>query len=111
MLPTVLGASVARDRTDWPRALRMVAAVVALPAGISVAVGLARGGVTPGRLLGTLLLVITYTVFVRSNSAIVAPIDDGWKMRRPLRILLVIAVGLLALFALTSVVGVAAAAP
>jgi hypothetical protein len=111
MLPTVLGASLARDRTDWPRAIRMATAVIALPAIIIVAVDLARGGVTPGRLLGTLLLVATYTVVVRSLSAIVAPIDDGWRMRRSVRILIVVAVGLLVVFALTSVVGVATAAP
>ncbi|MEX1106544.1 MAG: hypothetical protein WEB78_10120 [Ilumatobacteraceae bacterium] len=111
MMPTVLGASLARDRTDWPRALRVVAVAVALPAIIIIAADLARGGVTPGRLLGSLLLVTTYTAVVRSISAVVAPIDDGWKMRRTVRVLVVIVVGLLVLFALTSVVGVATAAP
>jgi hypothetical protein len=110
MMPTVLCASLARHRSDWPKALRVILALIALPAPVIIAVDIARNGITPARVLGAVLLVATYTVVVRSTGAIVAPIDDGWRMRRSVRILVVAAAGLLVLFAVTSVVGVATAA-
>lgn len=111
MLPTVLCASLARHRADWPKAVRVLVAVIALPAPIITVVDIARNGLAPGRLLGMALLMATYTAVVMSTGAIVAPIDDGWRMRRRIRILVVAATGMLVLVAVTSVVGIASAAP
>lgn len=111
MMPTVLCASLARDRRDWPRAVRVIVVLLTLPVPISIAVDLAGNGLTPTRLLGAVLLVATYTVVVLSFGTVVAPIDDGWRMRRRVRILLVLATCLLVLLAVTSIVGVATAAP
>lgn len=111
MMPTVLCASLARHRRDWRRAIRVTVLLLALPAPIVIVVDIVRNGVTPGRLFGVVLFVATYALVVRSLGAVVAPIDDGWRMRRRLRIAFVVGTSLLVLFAVTSVVGVATAAP
>lgn len=111
MMPTVLCASLARHRSDWRRAVRVVVSLLALPAPVLVVVDIVRNGITPGRLLGIVLFVATYALVVSSLGAVVAPIDDGWRMRRRVRIAIVVGTSLLVLFAVTSVVGVATAAP
>ncbi len=50
-------------------------------------------------------MVATYAVIVRSLNAVVAPIDDGWRMRRPVKILALVATALLVLFATGTSVG------
>jgi hypothetical protein len=110
MMPTVLCASLAHHRRDWRRAVRVVASLLGLPVPVFVVVDIVRNGITPGRVLGILLFVATYALVVRSLGAVVAPIDDGWRMRRRVRIAIVVATSLLVLFAVTSVVGVATAA-
>ncbi len=109
MLPTVLGASVAGARTDWPRTARVVAAAMALPMPmpIIIAIGLVGDGVTPRRLLGALLLVATYAAIVRSLHTTLASVDDGWRMPRLVRILVGIASAVLLVLVVTSVVGIA----
>ncbi len=106
MLPTVFGASVARSRSDWPRAVRVLFLVLAIPIPISIAVDLVGNGVTPRSVFGAVLLVATYTAIVRSMDAIVAPIDDGWRLRRSVKVLAVVATALLVLLAAWSAVGI-----
>jgi hypothetical protein len=105
MLPTVIGASVAGARTDWPRAARLAAALVAIPVPIIIGVDLVDNGITPGVLLGVVLMVATYAVIVRSSYAIVAPIPDGWRLPRIVRVFTVIAVAMVVLFTVLSAVG------
>jgi hypothetical protein len=105
MLPTVLGASLAGARTDWPRGARLVAALVAVPVPIIIAADLVDNGITPGVLLGVVLMVVTYAIVVRSSFAIAAPIADGWRLPRIVRVLTVVAVAIALLFILFSVVG------
>ena len=105
MLPTVFGATVASARTDWPRAVRVVFAVLAIPVPIIIGADLLGNGVTGGVLVGVVLMVATYAVIVRSLDAVVAPIDDGWRMRRPVKILVLVATALLVVFAAGTSVG------
>ena len=105
MLPTVFGASVATARTDWPRAARLAAALVAIPVPIIIGADLVDNGITPGVLLGVFLMVATYAVIVRSSYAIVAPIADGWRLPRIVRVFTVIAVAMVVLFTVLSAVG------
>lgn len=105
MLPTVFGASLAGARNDWPRAARLAAALVAIPVPIIIAADLVDNGITPGVLLGVVLMVVTYAVVVRSSYAITAPIADGWRTPRTLRVLTVVAGAIALLFVAFSAVG------
>jgi hypothetical protein len=107
MLPTVWGASLACHRADWRRSGRVAAAAIALPIPIVITLDIVRGGITLGRILGLVLMAATYVIVVRSLAAVVAPIDDGWRMRRWLRIVLIAASVLLVLLVVVSAVGVA----
>jgi hypothetical protein len=105
MLPTVVGVSLAGARSDWPRAARLVAALVALPVPIIIVNDLVDHGITPGVLLGVVLMVVTYAIVVRSSFAITAPIADGWRMPRALRVLTVVVAAIAVLFIVLSAVG------
>jgi hypothetical protein len=105
MLPTVFGASLAGARPDWPRAARLAAALVAIPVPIIIGANLVESGITPGVLLGVVLMVATYAVVVRSSYAIVAPICDGWRLPRIVRIFTVVACALVVAFTVFSAVG------
>lgn len=106
MLPTVLGASVASSRSDWPRGARVAAAALAVPVPIVIVIDLAADSVTWRRLFGVLLLAATYTAIVRSLQATVAPLDDGWRMPRRMRVVLAVAASALLVLVATSVVGI-----
>lgn len=106
MMPTVVGASLAGARKDWSWAARLVAALVALPIPIIIAADLVDHGITLGVLLGVVLMVATYAVVVRSSFAITAPIADGWRMPRALRVLGLVAAAIAVLFIVFSAVGV-----
>jgi hypothetical protein len=101
----VFGASVAGARTDWPRAARLAAALVAIPVPIIIGADLVDNGITPSVLLGVVLMVATYAVVVRSSYSIVAPIADGWRLPRIVRVFTVIAVAMVVLFTVLSAVG------
>jgi hypothetical protein len=105
MLPTVFGVSVAGARTDWPRAARLAAAFVAIPVPIIIGTDLVESGITPGVLLGVVLMVVTYTIVVRSSYAVVAPIADGWRLPRIVRVFTVVAVAMVVVFTVFSAVG------
>lgn len=107
MLPTVLGASAAGARRDWPRAVRAVALALAVPAPVVIVGQLAADGLTPRRLLGVLLLVATYAVIVRNVRATLVPVDDGWRMSRRVRLLVTVSAAVLLALVVLSSVGVA----
>jgi hypothetical protein len=100
MLPTVVGASLARWRGDWRRSARVVAALAATPVPLGLVVDLVDAGVTAGRLLGLLLIVGTYSVVVTTTRWVVEPIADGWRLPRAVRIGLSV-LGLVAVAAFT----------
>jgi hypothetical protein len=105
MLPTVLGASVAGARTDWHPAARIAGASVAIPIPILIGADLIGNGITPGVLLGVALMAATYAVVIRSSYAIAAPIADGWRLPRLVRVLAVGAVAMAVLVVALSAVG------
>lgn len=105
MLPTVFGATLAVARTDWPRAARLAAASVAIPVPIFIGANLVEHGITAGVLLGVVLMVTTYAVVVRSSYAIVAPICDGWRLPRIVRVFTVAAVVMVVVVIVFSAVG------
>jgi hypothetical protein len=109
MLPTVLAVSLAVHRRSWPRPVRALLAVIALPIPVAVVVDVIRHDATPWRVLGLLLMLATYAVIVRSLAAVVAPIGDGWRMPRPIRVLAAVAAVLLVLLALAAVVSLVTA--
>ena len=109
MLPTVVGAALARWRPDWRRSARAAVIVVATPTPVVLVVGVWRDGMDARRALGLLLFGATYLLIVASMRSIVAPLGDGWRMRRAARIVLVVA-GVLALLGLAMLtVGVSTA--
>ncbi len=105
MLPTVFGATVAGARTDWPRAARLAAGFVAIPVPIIIGADLVESGISPGVLLGVVLMAATYGVVVRSSYVIVAPIEDGWRLPRVVRLVTVVAVAIVVLLVVLSAVG------
>jgi hypothetical protein len=109
MLPTVAGASLARWRGDWPRPARVAMIMVATPIPVVLAVQTWRDGFGWRQAAGLLLLAATYTIVVTTIRPVVAPLDDGWRMPRFVRIV-AIAAGVLVLTAMVVlVVGVSAA--
>jgi hypothetical protein len=108
MLPTVAAGSLARWRRDWVWPIRTLLAVIAAAAPVAVMVDVADHGVTAGRLLGVLLFALTYASIIVSMRSIVAPVDDGWRMPRLVRVALVLACVAGLLLIAVSVVGVVA---
>jgi hypothetical protein len=83
MLPTVLLASLACWRTDWPRTLRAVLALLALPVVGLVTFGIgAEFGWGLRGLAGILGFVAVYAVVIAALQPTVAPLDDGWRLVR-----------------------------
>jgi hypothetical protein len=109
MLPTVVGASLARWRPDWRRWARVLVAVIAMPSPLMLLVDAVRDGPHPRTVLGLVLVAATYSLIVASMRSIVAPLDDGWRMPRAARVVLVVAgvLGLLMIAMFT--VGIATA--
>lgn len=91
MLPTVVGASLCRWRTDWPRSVRTLAGLLAAPAPLFLLREGWRDGLSVRIITGLLLIAATYSLIVTTTQPIVAPLGDGWRMRRPVRIALVVA--------------------
>ena len=109
MLPTVFGASLASWRRDWPRPVRAGLWLLAAAPPALIATDVVRGGVTSARVFGLALLALTYAAVVRSAAAVVAPVDDGWRMRRAVRVVLAVATALLALQVAVFAVGITTA--
>lgn len=106
MLPTVLGAGLARWRTDWRRAPRVAAALLAAPVPVVLAIQVLseRPGLrTSG---GLALLAVTYAAVVTSFGSVVAPLGDGWRVPRWLRRLTIVAIVVLGAVVAISMFGV-----
>jgi len=83
MLPTVVAASLACWRTDWPRAVRVVVGLLALPVAGIVIFGIAgEFGWGVHGLAGILGFVAVYAVVIAALEPTVAPLDDGWRLVR-----------------------------
>jgi hypothetical protein len=104
MLPTAVAASLAAWRTDWPRALRVLLAVLAAPAALFVVSQIvAEFGWSPATLGRIALFAGIYVIVVTALQPSVAPLADGWRVPRVVRIgaVVVPAAGLIALAAAT----------
>ena len=96
-------------RPDWRPSARVLMIVLAVPAPLTLIVDGWRDGITVRIMLGLLLLAATSTPIVASTRSIVAPLGDGWRVHRAVRIVLVVA-GVLALLGLAMLtVGVSTA--
>lgn len=91
MFPTVVAGSMAAWRSDWPRWARAVPGVLALSVPVLLAVETLRTSLTPGRVAGVALFVATYAVVVWALRPVAAPVADGWRLPRWLRIVAVVA--------------------
>lgn len=91
MFPTVAAGSLAAWRSDWPRWARIVPGALALSGPVLLAAERLRTRVTPGRVAGVVLFVATYTVVVWAMRPVAAPLADGWRLPRWLRIVAVVA--------------------
>jgi len=108
MLPTVLAGALAAWRTDWTRAVRVVVAIAAVPiAGFLAKEIVGDLGWGVHGLTGVALFVALYGVVIVALGPTVAPVADGWRMSRRVRIALTVApVGLGALFVTAALLGV-----
>jgi len=106
MAPTVVLAALARWRRDWHPTLRGVLAVLAAGVPAFVAFGVLRSDVSADRLAGLALFAATYGLVVHTTGAIAAPLGDGWRMRRGVRVVLVTTVGLAVTFVAIGITGV-----
>jgi hypothetical protein len=106
MLPTVVAGSMATWRRDWATPVRWLLCALALAVPASTAVEVWRDGLTGGSLLGLALFAGTYVLAIASMRAIVAPLDDGWRMARWARVVLVVGGVLCLLLVAVSTVGV-----
>jgi hypothetical protein len=89
MFPTVMGAGLARARTDWNKWLRALLALVALgPIGFVARDLVHDFGWSPRALVGLLGLLAVYTAIVWVTWFAFAPQDDGWHLTRRVRLIL-----------------------
>jgi hypothetical protein len=106
MLPTVLAASLACWRTDWPRWTRVLAGVLALPVVLVVVNGIAdEFGWGVQTFAGVVTFLAIYTVVVVALRPTVAPLPDGWHLRRKGRVLLFAGAAVAAVFLAAALVG------
>jgi hypothetical protein len=106
LLPTVAGAALAVWRRDWPRWARLIAAGLAVPVPLWLVADTMSAGVSLGRIVGIVLMVGTYVIVVWALGAVVAPIPDGWRQPRLLRVAVALLGGVAVLAAGSLVVGV-----
>jgi hypothetical protein len=86
MLPTVVAASLARWRRDWPRPWRIGVAVISVPIAAVVVWDIARhGGWTVWTFGRVALFLAIYGVIVTATQPTVAPQRDGAHARRQWR--------------------------
>ena len=93
MFPTVLGAGLATSRTEWRTSIRRLCALVALAPVLFVGNNLrVTFGWSLRMAVGLVAMLLLYAVVVWSVRFSLAAQDDGWKMRRPIRIALAVIV-------------------
>ncbi len=105
MLPTVVAGSLARWRRDWVWPVRALLALGAAVVPVLVVRDVVDHAVTAGRLLGLVLMVATYTAVIHSARSVAAPVDDGWRLRRAVRVGLVLAAVLGVLLIVIAIIG------
>jgi hypothetical protein len=87
MLPTVYLGSLACWRADWSRRVRAVVGAFALPAAGLVVVGIVdKLGWSVRSVTGVVAFAAVYGVVIAALQPAVAPLDDGWHLRRTGRI-------------------------
>jgi len=99
MLPTVVGAGLARSRTDWRRWLRVVCAVLA--AGPVVVVGwqlVDSFGWSMHAMLGFLGMLAIYGIIVAATHFTMAPLADGWRLKGQIKMAILVIIGLFLTF-------------
>lgn len=106
MLPTVLTAALACWRTDWPRWMRVLAGVLALPVVLVVVNGIAdEFGWGVHALAGIVAFLAIYAVVVAALRPTVAPLPDGWHLRHRGRVLLIAGAVVAALYLAAALTG------
>ena len=81
MLPTVVAGALALWRTDWNRAGRLIAGVIALPIPVVVVSDIVRSfGWSVQSLSGVAGFVALYGVVIVALEPTVAPVLDGWHL-------------------------------
>lgn len=107
MFPTVIGAGLARARSDWPRWVRILCVVVALGPVVLVARQLIDDfGWSLHSLAGLLVMLAIYGIIVRSTQFTLEPQADGWRLPRAVRIALLVLTPILFLLALVGAGGI-----
>ncbi len=98
MLPTVVGAGLAKARVDWPRPLRAVLLLVAAgPVAYVLFDLIDKFGWSFRTLFGFVLLIALYSVIVWATGATMRPLADGWRLTRRSKVLVTAGVGVLVL--------------
>jgi len=83
MFPTVMGAGLARARSDWPRWVRVVCVVVALgPVALVASQVIGDFGWSLHSLAGLLVMLAIYGIIVWATQFVLAPQLDGWRAPR-----------------------------
>ncbi len=101
MFPTVMGAGLARARSDWPRWVRVLCVVVALaPIALVASQLVGDFGWSLHSLAGLLMLLVVYGIIVWATRFTFEPQADGWRLPGGVRIALLVLAPILFLLAL-----------
>lgn len=93
MFPTVIGAGLARARTDWPRWSRLVCVVVSIgPLGLVASKLVGDFGWSLQSAAGFLIMVLIYGVIIWATRSAFEPQKDGWRLPRRVRTVLLVLV-------------------
>jgi len=83
MFPTVMGAGLARARSDWPRWVRVLCVVIALgPVALVASQVIGDFGWSLHSLAGLLVMLAIYGIIVWATQFVLAPQLDGWRAPR-----------------------------
>ena len=101
MFPTVIGAGLARARSDWPRWVRVLCVVVALaPIALVTSQLIGDFGWSIHSLAGLLVMLAIYGIFVWATRFTFEPQADGWRLPRGVRIALLVLAAMIFVLAL-----------
>lgn len=106
MMPTVVGAGLARSRRDWRKWVRIVCIVAA--AGPVVLVGnqlVGSFGWSAHALAGFLLMLAVYGTIVAATRFTMMPLADGWRLKGQFKVAILVVVGLILTYSLVGLVG------
>jgi len=100
MFPTVIGAGLARARSDWPQWVRIVCAVVAVgPVAFVASQLIGDFGWSLQSLVGLLVMLAIYGIIMRATRYTFEPQSDGWRLPRVVRVALLLLIPTLFLLA------------